>query len=718
MNNSKLVRDFAKAIEDKGRNKTSSFDAVATVRRVEGSTAWVHIAGGVDETPVQRTIDCRPGDTVQIRVGNGGTAWITGNGTAPPTDDTYARTVFYNLSENISSSNKFIEQLYETVQKIDITQAENIQGTWTEYCLASARAIPAGGTFEDIRVTDWSTTRPQYAENRYFWKRLVIEYVDGTILHCNPEFDMEWQIATEAAIAAGEANDALEEARQILDSSSDSFPDAIEAAQEAVEQLQELADSTNYHFWYDENGAHVSNREDHDLTRDDSISVGAAGTILRRNGYVAMGLTDGALSFYDETGTSPSLDDLLAVYSRNGTVFYNRNSNAANTRAMTIKSDAITMWDSSDISHAGTTSQRKKAVYGANGVELYDENGLKGLQVSSGGIVMQHDGELIGSWTKSALNFYTLSSANPATSIPLASYARSGITHYVDGNRSMSLTDSGLAFYDPSDSATDSTQRKQAIFGADGAELYAVVTDEQTGTVTNPKIADLKAGGLTLYDGSAAENDVAYFGPGEIRLGRTGPARINARMVEDAGARSGFELLHNGSPFAGIYAGTAPTSGTPVTSLHITSGDVSGHDADIYMGASHVLLRMAHEYNNTTYSASMEILPGADGTTERGTILLTCDELTVDAPVTSRYCNAMVNGSVTGGSGASSLTFTDAHCKGKSAIVCTAMDENCGILSATFTDKTSGTNKSSNGKIVVNFDRTLTNNTTINYVAW
>lgn len=68
------------------KTKTSGYDAQAIVRRVEGNTAYVHIPGGVDETPVQLTIGAAPGDIVQIRVA-GSRAWIIGNATAPPTDD-------------------------------------------------------------------------------------------------------------------------------------------------------------------------------------------------------------------------------------------------------------------------------------------------------------------------------------------------------------------------------------------------------------------------------------------------------------------------------------------------------------------------------------------------------------------------------------------------------------------------------------------------------
>ena len=83
-----LVKSLTETMK-KPEKKTSPYDTTATVVRIDGDTAYVHIAGGVDETPVSRTINCNEGDTVQVRVG-GGRAWITGNATAPPTDDTRA----------------------------------------------------------------------------------------------------------------------------------------------------------------------------------------------------------------------------------------------------------------------------------------------------------------------------------------------------------------------------------------------------------------------------------------------------------------------------------------------------------------------------------------------------------------------------------------------------------------------------------------------------
>ena len=90
MNKDKQVVDMLYNAINNKKPKTSSYDTTATVKRVKGNTAWVHIPGGVDETPVKMTVNAQVGDTVQVRVG-GGRAWLTGNATAPPTDDKTAK---------------------------------------------------------------------------------------------------------------------------------------------------------------------------------------------------------------------------------------------------------------------------------------------------------------------------------------------------------------------------------------------------------------------------------------------------------------------------------------------------------------------------------------------------------------------------------------------------------------------------------------------------
>ena len=84
-----FVKEIASAMKE---SKTKPYDTVAKVLHVDERTAYVHIDGGADETPAQMAINCKSGDTVKIRV-SGGRAWLTGNLTSPPTDDTAAEKV-------------------------------------------------------------------------------------------------------------------------------------------------------------------------------------------------------------------------------------------------------------------------------------------------------------------------------------------------------------------------------------------------------------------------------------------------------------------------------------------------------------------------------------------------------------------------------------------------------------------------------------------------
>lgn len=98
MNDTQILRSLMESMQKTSQPKTSPYDTTAEVRRIEDGVAWVHIAGGVDETPVRLTINAKEGDNVQVRV-SGGTAFLVGNGTAPPTDDTRA-----NIAQNTATN--------------------------------------------------------------------------------------------------------------------------------------------------------------------------------------------------------------------------------------------------------------------------------------------------------------------------------------------------------------------------------------------------------------------------------------------------------------------------------------------------------------------------------------------------------------------------------------------------------------------------------------
>ena len=64
-----IAKDLAQIISQSNSKKTGPYDTPAEVKRIEGNTVWVSIPGGIDETPIEKTVNCSVGDNVQIRVG-------------------------------------------------------------------------------------------------------------------------------------------------------------------------------------------------------------------------------------------------------------------------------------------------------------------------------------------------------------------------------------------------------------------------------------------------------------------------------------------------------------------------------------------------------------------------------------------------------------------------------------------------------------------------
>lgn len=102
----RIVHSITKAMKASGSSPVP-YDTQAKVLRVEDNIAWVHIPGGVEETPVQKTLNAKEGDVVQIRV-SGGRAWLTGNITSPPTDDSA-------VTEYAGKTSKEIENINEEI---------------------------------------------------------------------------------------------------------------------------------------------------------------------------------------------------------------------------------------------------------------------------------------------------------------------------------------------------------------------------------------------------------------------------------------------------------------------------------------------------------------------------------------------------------------------------------------------------------------------------
>ena len=125
----KAIKDFIQILREAGNKGTSPLDAQAEVLRIdEDGTAWVHLPGGVDETPVKLTINAKVGDKVYVRL-SGGRAWITGNQTAPPTDDKTAE----QAKEDAANASKVATNFMEYDSTNGLIVGNKTSGTWSGY---------------------------------------------------------------------------------------------------------------------------------------------------------------------------------------------------------------------------------------------------------------------------------------------------------------------------------------------------------------------------------------------------------------------------------------------------------------------------------------------------------------------------------------------------------------------------------------------------------
>lgn len=158
----KFAKNLVDIFDSQNSKKVSAYDTTATVLRIEDGTAWVHIPGGVEETPVKLTVACDAGDEVQVRVG-GGRAWIVGNSTAPPTDDKKANYAIQYTNDVHVQVNKDIEEVNEEVSTKtglnDIGQRNLIRNSKTMIFEDYGYDVEGGLTDEeDTVLTDENNT--------------------------------------------------------------------------------------------------------------------------------------------------------------------------------------------------------------------------------------------------------------------------------------------------------------------------------------------------------------------------------------------------------------------------------------------------------------------------------------------------------------------------------------------------------------------------------
>ena len=136
-----LASQLQKTINEKDKKKKTGYYAQSEVLKVTDDTVWVKIPGGIDETPVARTIDAKPGDRVQVRV-EGGRAWIAGNYTDPATGD--SRVI--NLEKTVTKEFTVVKELVAdkaTIGQLRAAEAEIDDLTATKADISDLSAATA-----------------------------------------------------------------------------------------------------------------------------------------------------------------------------------------------------------------------------------------------------------------------------------------------------------------------------------------------------------------------------------------------------------------------------------------------------------------------------------------------------------------------------------------------------------------------------------------------
>ena len=247
---SKLIKEIMDALNAVNQNKTEPYDRQGEVKRIEGKIAWVKLEGSDRETPIQMTIACDVGDTVQARIG-GGSAWLTGNLTAPPTDDKKANQAISMVTNVIETVEQTVDEALEDVSTVD--------DVTVQYCLSDSSS-----TF--TQYGDWSNTPPTYVSGKYYWTRTVLYDDDGNPTYGTPQYSQDTQLSVETDVAFK---------------------------------------SNNNHFWYDSSGAYVTT-QNKSYASGSAVRITASGILQQVNGSTVSSWTNSGISFLQGGSTVAS----------------------------------------------------------------------------------------------------------------------------------------------------------------------------------------------------------------------------------------------------------------------------------------------------------------------------------------------------------------------------------------------------------------------------
>ena len=148
-----------------GKKTQTGSDYTGTVTKVKGKTAYVQFTGSdITDTPVSMSIDCKSGDHVRVRV-NGGKAWITGNDTAPPSNDKEKVRAVQKNTDKLSKRIKAVEDGVEMKGIVHFKDLESDEETTINGGVINCNELKARDkliVYGDVWEEQWDDEREDY----------------------------------------------------------------------------------------------------------------------------------------------------------------------------------------------------------------------------------------------------------------------------------------------------------------------------------------------------------------------------------------------------------------------------------------------------------------------------------------------------------------------------------------------------------------------------
>ena len=506
-----IASQLQKAITESDKRKPQPYDTQAEVVRVEpnSNTIWVKIPGGVDETPVRKTIDAKEGDTVQVRIANG-RGWLVGNDTRPPTDDATAIIANENADIAGEAAKEAIDIASEAVE--DAARAK-IAAESAE--ADAARAATAAESAEgDANRAETAATNAEANAGR------SATAAESAEQNASTAASAATAAKSDAESAAGSASSAASSASQAATDAATAKADAKAAntaAKGALNSASIVEDVVGTLNWISKHGTYTK-------TTDTAINPDKVYFIYQNGGYLPVAEPVAAdLSKYYELTVNESVQNYVSSHialTNAGLYIINDNS----SYKILLASDGMKVYDSDGnlVSTFGESiifSSSRDQTIGSNNAQITFDADTNKITIK-GNVVFDGVQQIIEKADKSDIPTKTSDLTNDsdfATSsdIPTKTSDLTNDSNYVDSSTAQGY-------------ANAAEGRAKLV-----AENYITDTNQSgTGTRVHPSASTdnsivLDTSGMEVFKGGTdSAHSVAFYGD-TARIGKRGETNVN-----------------------------------------------------------------------------------------------------------------------------------------------------------------------------------------------